>query len=309
MSFHAKPYNFNAVLLMIGSAACWGLGTVVSKALLSMLPPLTVLVIQLASSIVFLWATALSSWQLQQLRQTKPKLLLRHGLPGLLEPGASYLLGLVGLTLTTASNSTLISSVEPVFILGLSWVLLKERIHPILLGLAAIAVVGVLLTIGVDLQLRDQFAIGDLLVAAGTGCAALYVVLSQVGARDLPAVSLAAIQQSIGLTGVTIVWMSLGQANLSQLATLPLTVWGLTIASGIVQYALAFWFYLQALNTVPASIAAQFLSLTPVFGVAGAYLFLDERLTPLQGLGMAIVIAAVAGIARLQPEDSDDATR
>jgi drug/metabolite transporter (DMT)-like permease len=229
-------------------------------------------------------------------------LLWRYGAPGLLEPGASYLLGLMGLTLTTASSSTLISSVEPVFILGLSWMLFKEQIQPLLFGLAAIAVVGVLLTVGVDLRSGDQSAIGDLLVAAGTGCAALYVVLSQVGARNLPAVSLAAIQQSIGLAGVIFVWVSLGQADQSQWATLPWNVWGLAIASGIVQYALAFWLYLQALKTVTASIAAQFLSLTPVFGVAGAYVFLGERLTQLQGVGMAIVVAAVIGIARMQSE-------
>ena len=42
---------------------------------------------------------------------------------------------------------------------------------------------------------------------------------------------------------------------------------------------------------MPVSIAAQFLSLIPVVGVSGAYLFLGERLTLVQGLGMAITIA------------------
>ncbi|MFM7425480.1 MAG: EamA family transporter, partial [Elainella sp.] len=63
-----------------------------------------------------------------------------------------------------------------------------------------------------------------------------------------------------------------------------------------------------AVQTLPLSIAAQFLSLIPVFGVGGAYVFLGERLTLLQGLGIAIVVAAVAGIARIRQENSHDST-
>ncbi|WP_088893668.1 EamA family transporter [Leptolyngbya ohadii] len=59
-------------------------------------------------------------------------------------------------------------------------------------------------------------------------------------------------------------------------------------------------FYLSAIRSVPASIAAQFLFLIPVFGVGGAYLFLGERFTPVQGIGMTITIAAVSQISRLR---------
>jgi drug/metabolite transporter (DMT)-like permease len=77
-------------------------------------------------------------------------------------------------------------------------------------------------------------------------------------------------------------------------------IWLLTALSGVVQYALAFWLYLSAIRLMPVSIAAQFLSLIPVFGVGGAYLFLGERLTLVQGLGMAITIGAVSQISRLR---------
>ena len=65
-------------------------------------------------------------------------------------------------------------------------------------------------------------------------------------------------------------------------------------------YALAFWLYLSAIRLMPVSIAAQFLSLIPVFGVGGAYLFLGERLTVAQGIGINITIAAVSQTSRLQ---------
>lgn len=307
MQVTAKTRYSNALLMMIASAACWGLGTVVSKGAILALPPLTVLVIQLASSTVFLWTIALCSSKSRSQMPT-PKTFWRYGLPGLLEPGLSYILGLTGLAMTTASNGTLISSTEPAIILGLSWILLKEKVRPVLLGVAAMAIVGVLLTVGVDLQAGNRSVFGDLLLVAGTGCGALYAVLSQSGVQHLRAVSLAAIQQSVGLIEVLIVWLSFGQANAVQIISISPASWSLAIASGIVQYALAFWVYLQAVKTLPLSIAAQFLSLIPVFGVSGAYLFLGERLTLLQGLGMTIAIASVAGITQIQQEKNDDST-
>jgi len=42
------------VVYLVAAAACWGIGTVISKQAVAELPPLTLLVMQLASSVVFL---------------------------------------------------------------------------------------------------------------------------------------------------------------------------------------------------------------------------------------------------------------
>jgi drug/metabolite transporter (DMT)-like permease len=44
-------------------------------------------------------------------------------------------------------------------------------------------------------------------------------------------------------------------------------------------------------------VAGGFLALIPVFGVAGAVLLLGERLAPMQMLGCALVVAAMAAMA------------
>jgi drug/metabolite transporter (DMT)-like permease len=288
--------------MMILSAACWGLGTVMSKVVLTYLPPLTVLAVQLVSSVAFLWTITLTQqpWKREYCNQLSPRTLLKLGLPGLLEPALSYILGLVGLAMTTASNASLISATEPLMALGLAWVFLREKIRFGLLVLMGMAIGGVLLTIGVDVHLGSRFLIGDLLIVVGTFSGALYAVLSQAGVRIVNAVLLAAIQQSFGLVGVALVWISFEQINIAQLIAINPVVWLLTIASGIIQYALAFWLYLQAIKTIKVSIAAQFLSLIPIFGVGGAYLFLGERLSLVQGLGMLLVVGAITGIAQYQ---------
>jgi drug/metabolite transporter (DMT)-like permease len=66
--------------------------------------------------------------------------------------------------------------------------------------------------------------------------------------------------------------------------------------SGVLYYALAFWFYLQGLARVQASMAGVFINLIPIFGIGGAYLFLGERLAPAQWLGAGAILAAVFGI-------------
>lgn len=296
------PNRSKAVLMMILSAACWGLGTVMSKVVLTYLPPLTVLAVQLVGSVAFLWTITLiqKPWNRVYWNQLSPRTLLKLGFPGLLEPALSYTLGLVGLAMTTASNASLISATEPMMALGLAWVFLRERIRFVLLVLIGIAIGGVLLTVGVDVHLGDRLVLGDLLIVAGTFSGALYAVLSQAGVQIANAALLAAIQQSFGLIGVALAWISFEQINVAQLTAINLVIWTLTIASGIIQYALAFWLYLQAIKTIRVSIAAQFLSLIPIFGVGGAYLFLGERLSLVQGLGMLLVVGAITGIAQHQ---------
>ena len=66
--------------------------------------------------------------------------------------------------------------------------------------------------------------------------------------------------------------------------------------SGVLYYGLGFWFYLTGLRLVPASYAAVFLPLIPVFGLAGGYLT-GERLNVAQWIGTALVVAATLVIA------------
>ncbi|MBD2536176.1 DMT family transporter [Nostoc flagelliforme FACHB-838] len=302
------PNRSKAVLMMILSAICWGLGTVMSKMVLTYLPPLTVLVIQLAGSVTFLWAITLiqQPWKRVYWHQLALPTLLKLGFPGLLEPALSYSLGLTGLAMTTASNASLINATEPMMALGLAWVFLRERICFVLLILMGMAIGGVLLTVGVDVHLSVRLGIGDLLLVVGTFSGALYAVLSQAGVRIVNPVLLAAIQQSFGLIGVTLVWISFTQINVKTLTAINPVILAFIVVSGIIQYALAFWLYLQAIKTIRVSIAAQFLSLIPIFGVGGAYLFLGERLSLLQGLGMLLVVGAIVGIAQYQRQSQSD---
>jgi drug/metabolite transporter (DMT)-like permease len=108
--------------LIVLSAAVYGLTMVVTKGALEHLPPITLLTIQTASSVIFFWTIVCLRGIQVPLRWNT----FKAGFPGLLEPGLSYLFGMFGLSLTTASNATFIGTMEPVVTIALSWLILKE---------------------------------------------------------------------------------------------------------------------------------------------------------------------------------------
>jgi drug/metabolite transporter (DMT)-like permease len=98
------------------------MATVICKSLLSSVSPVALLVIQLVPSVLLLWSlTVLAHVCVPPWRQLVPLTVL-----GVLNPGISYTLSLVGLRRTTASVSSLLWAAEPVLILALGWLLLRE---------------------------------------------------------------------------------------------------------------------------------------------------------------------------------------
>jgi drug/metabolite transporter (DMT)-like permease len=286
--------NWRSLTFIVLATACWGLGTVLSKGILAHIPPLTLLVIQLAVSVTFLWTIV----AFQRLKLPPLRKVIQPGLTGLLEPGLAYTFGLLGLSLTTASMAALIWAAEPILILGLAWFILGERLSRPLLALALVAISGVFLVIGVDTGAAGSLT-GNLLTLIGVFCCALYVTLSRRLVTGMNPLLLVTLQQTVALVWALLIWpVELFNSGITPLAVLTSNMWLWAVISGIVYYALAFWFYIIGLKDTSASVAGLFFNLIPIFAVGGAYLFLGERLAPVQWLGAALILAAVVAIAR-----------
>lgn len=281
-----------AVTAMVLSAACWGFATVISKGALSAFSPPMLVSLQLIASVAFLWLVVAVSRQPVAIdRNTR-----LAALSGVLEPGLAYAFGTFGLLLTTAGNASLIATTEPLLIAVLAWLLFRERVN----GGTVMAIVAAMAGVAMVTSAHDAGStdspLGDGLVILGTLFAALYVVISSRLVTKVRPVALAALQQSVGLVFAAmllLVWSS-PQGIRADLARADRAMVALALFSGIIQYALAFWLYLIGLQRLPASTAALFLTLTPIFGIAGAAAFLGEDVTLVQGSGALIIIAAVA---------------
>ncbi len=277
---------------LICASALWAIATVISKKLLTTVPPITLLVVQLTPSVLLLWIlTFLKGGPRPRWRSPLPLALI-----GLLNPGFAYTLSMLGLARSTASVATLLWAAEPILIIALAWVLLREAITRRLITLTISAACGVLLVSGLlspdDLGATD--AIGNALILAGVLCCGLYTVLSRKMATELDPLLTVSLQQSAGFLWALAIWpLELRKYPTGYVLGLsPAEIAGAT-ASGVMYYAAAFWFYLKGLSCVRASVAGGFLNLIPVFGIATAYVFLGERLTGSQWLGAVVIVSAV----------------
>ncbi len=182
--------------VMTLAAVCWGAGTVMSKGILDYIPPLTLLVVQLIASLTFLWTVIAG----QRLSIPLRRETLWLALIGPLNPGLAYTFSLLGLSLTTVSMSALLWAAEPILILGLTWLILRERLTGSLLACSLLAITGVFLVIGVNTSIDNSGSFsGNLLILAGVLCCALYTVLTRRDAVILNPVLLVALQQTAAL--------------------------------------------------------------------------------------------------------------
>lgn len=295
-----------AVAAVVAAAACWGTGTVASKQVVDEIAPLTLLPAQLAVSCAFLLIVTLI--RVEPFAWTPP--VRRLAALGVLNPGIAYALGLIGLTTITASMSVLLWALEPVAIMLLAALVLREHIPLPLAAAVAVAITGVLLVVYQPGANGD--AVGITLTVVSIGFCALYsvltrrmllddstltVVLAQQVAALLFAVVLASVVTLLGGTG----WDLAGHEAADWLAA---------GASGVLYYGLGFWFFVTGLRRLPASVAGAFLPLIPVFGLVGGYV-VGERLEARQWIGAVVIVAATATVCVLQvaarPREAADA--
>ena len=279
-------------LPLILAAACWGFGTVISKRAVAEIPPLTLLPIQLGSSLLLL-VILMRARGLPFRDPTASPIL---GRLGILNPGLAYALSLLGLVTITASLSVMLWALEPLLILFLAAWFLRERVTPGLIVLSFVAVGGMVLVIYQPGGAGSP--IGVFLTVAGVVCCAVYTVITRrwISTSDSTAQVVVAQQAhalALAFALVSVAWILGGAVRPEAISPIGFAS---AIGSGVLYYGLAYWLYLTGLRTVPASIAAASFYLIPIFGVAGGFLFLGERLELSQWAGAVIVLAAIGVI-------------
>jgi len=294
----APRSNRRHVAALILAAASWGIATAISKRAVGEIPPLTLLPIQLSTSV----AALIVVMRLSGVRLRGSAVSRNVGLLGVLNPGLSYSLSLLGLVYVTASLSVLLWALEPLMILVLAWATLGERAGRRLVVLSLVAVAGMLVVLydpGSGGQLlTDGRMLGVVLTFGGVACCAAYTVMARKLLSDGDSTIAAVTMQQVwalafslaALAAVTTFGLASPARDVSAEA------WLSAVLSGLLYYAAAFWFYLTGLRGVSASFAAVSFYLIPVFGIAAGYVLLAERFGPSQWLGVGVVLVAVFGI-------------
>jgi drug/metabolite transporter (DMT)-like permease len=140
-------------------------------------------------------------------------------------------------------------------------------------------------------------ATGIALTLAGVLACGIYTVAVRQLMGNDSTLTVILVQQTAALVFSLSVLAFAGLFNFSA-ATNEVSVgaWASAALSGVLYYALAYWFYLTGLRRIPAGVAGSFINLIPIFGIATAHLFLDERLTGRQWIGAVVIVVSVGAI-------------
>jgi inner membrane transporter RhtA len=158
---------------------------------------------------------------------------------------------------------------------------------------AGLALAGVFLLGGGDFGDLDPAGV---LFALGAGAMwASYIVFSARTGRRFPQADGLALAMAIG----ALAFLPLGIAESGTRLLDPVTV-GLGAAVALMSSVLPYTLELLALRSLPASTFAILMSLEPAMAALAGFLILDQSLSPLQALAVALVIAASMGAVRTQ---------
>ena len=275
---------------LTGAAACWGVGTVLTKFALDGFDAPVLLPFQLTCSVlllgVFLLATGSS---VRGIRHP-----VKIGALGVLNPGIAYALGLTALAQIDASVSVVIWATEPVLIVLLAFAFLHERLPMWAVLCLASAMAGVGLIVGAPSEAGSLTGV-VLTFAAVLACALYSILLRRMDLTDstLPVVFL---QQASALAFAVVVLVaaqggSWGRSDATVTQTLS------AVAGGAFYYGVAFLLYVAGLRRTSAARAGMFLTLIPVFGLVFSSLLLGETMDARQLVGSVVVIGSMATLA------------
>lgn len=284
----------------------WGASFIATKVVLRDVSPVTVVWLRFAMGVAILGLAV--AWRKQ------------FTLPGRGDLAYFALLGFIGITfhqwlqstgLLTAQASTTawIVATTPVFMALLGWLVLKERLGWVKAGGIALAALGVLLVVSKgdwSALSSGRFGTGgDFLILVSAPNWAVFSVVSRRGLGSHPAARMMFYVMGFGWLFTSALLFA--GPGLSEIGRLSREGWLALGFLGIVCSGLAYIFWYDALQVVPASQVGAFLYLEPLVAVVVASLVLDEPLLLASLIGGGIILAGVWLVNR--PENSGSASK
>jgi len=214
---------------------------------------------------------------------------------------AGVLLGLqigvffTALRTTTIANATVIGALQPILLLAVASRRYRETITGWLLGASAVAVCGVVLVMWGASSEATWSPRGDLLALLAMVLFSTYFVVVKDIRASVDTFTLQTVAMIIGaLTVLPLAAIEAGTPILPVPSSRQF-VWLLVLVAvpGTGHYLMN-WAHLH----VSLSVAGLLTLAIPVLSALGAWLMLDQYLTPVQALGGVVVLGVLAGVVR-----------
>jgi drug/metabolite transporter (DMT)-like permease len=278
--------RLHADILLLVTAAIWGLAFVFQKTAMDHVGPLTFIA---ARAVVGALALAPLAW-LEHRRAAvpleDPAGLLRFILWG----GLFFFLGAafqqVGLKTATVTNAGFLTSLYVVMTPIAAWGLSHRRPNPVVWPAAALSFAGTWLLSGGRIE---ALSTGDALVAVSAIFWALHVVMTEGAGRHARPVLYTASQFAVIFAIAAACAMPTETITLAGLAA----AWPSIAYVGLLSSAVTFTLFSIAVRYTPASEATVIASTESLFAAAAGAWFLGERLPPIGWIGAVLILTAV----------------
>jgi len=199
---------------------------------------------------------------------------------------------IVGLSLTTVSNSALVLASMPAMVAGLAFAFRLERVTARAAEGLALASVGVVLVVAArGVSFGPSTLPGDLLTFGAVICWAVFTL----GIRRLavPMTPLAITTWTVVLATPILVVVGLPSMLRMDWGAVSLLGWAGLVYASLLSLVLAYILWNDSIRAIGASRTAVFSCLTPLVAMSSAVLILHERPTIVQLAGAAAILTGV----------------
>jgi drug/metabolite transporter (DMT)-like permease len=277
------------VLVYVTVALCWSGSWTAGKLGVGAVPPLELSAIRFALAGLLMLVIARATGA--SLGLARWRLLIVAAFFGIFGYNA---LVFVGLTLGPASDGALIvPTLNPVLTVLVA-TFLGERLTRTKLGGVALATIGaavVIVSAQSGLAFSSQRLVGDLLMLGGAACWSVYAMLGSITTRSGSPLGVTAVACLMG--AAMLFPFGFLEQGYRDVPTWPLGAWldiaYLVVFATTVGFVLFYW----AVRRFGAGLASMVSYLVPIFALIQAAFLLDERPTPLQLVGGAVILLGV----------------
>jgi drug/metabolite transporter (DMT)-like permease len=221
---------------------------------------------------------------------------------GITGVGINMLLFFKGISLTSATNGSLIMTLIPLFVFGFSIVILKEKIIPLrLLGLI-VGLVGAGIIIWQSDPALKSNPVGDLMIIGNALSYSLYLVLVRPLMDHYKLLTVTKWAFLIGL--IFSIPFSIKEALIADYGSFTSTVWW-SIAFVVIGVTVIVYFLnIFAMKKSSPTLVAAYAYLQPIVAILTASLFFDEKLSIMHLLGGALIFSGIYLVSRFRPQST-----
>jgi drug/metabolite transporter (DMT)-like permease len=274
------------------SVLAWGGSFIATKLALKEVSPITIMSIRFGMGVIVLGFIVFARREFAIPGGTE---LAKYALLGFIGIAFHQWIQATGLKTVGAGTTAWIMTSIPAFIALFGWLFLREKLKPLHWVGIAIASMGVLLVLS-DGSLTGMFtpgslSLGDILILLSAPNWAVFTILSRRLLRNQPPARAMVYVMGTGWLMTTV--YALAAHSLVDIPKLSLTGWLSILFLGVICSGLAYVFYYDALEVIPAAQVGAFIYLEPLVAMLVASLILGEVIYAIALLGGVLIVIGV----------------